>query len=37
MDDDYKVGVESLVHGAKKEDVDLTYWIGANINLLNGD
>lgn len=37
MEDDYTTGIESLLHGAKKEDVDLSYWIGKNVNLLNGD
>lgn len=31
--DDYEVGYQALLHGAKKEDVDLNHWIGKNINL----
>lgn len=33
MFDDYEVGYQALLHGAKKEDVDLNHWIGKNINL----
>ena len=25
--DDYEVSVQALLHGAKKEDVNLTHWI----------
>lgn len=31
--DDYEVGYQALLHGAKKEDVDLKHWIDKNINL----
>jgi len=31
--DDYETNINALLHGAKKEDIDLTHWISGNKGL----
>ncbi|MBO5970235.1 MAG: hypothetical protein J6S14_17280 [Clostridia bacterium] len=33
MFDDYEVNIQALLHGAKKEDIDLSHWISGNKSL----